>query len=139
MLTKFRSLLFACALTCLVTWLSAEQLQVHPVAAWIGAINLLTFLYMGRDKFAASHKLGRTPESTLLMLACAGGFPGLFTGRRLFNHKTSKKSFVITMWLLFAAQLGAAGWYFQDLEKLGLERKERPTTEVADQHLPQQP
>ena len=80
---------------------------------------------MGWDKTASISKLWRTPEQTFFLLALLGGFPGLFAARRLFNHKTTKQSFVTTMWILFALQVGAVTFYLHQtgLEVIGLEKK----------------
>lgn len=100
-----RSLLFALLFTIVGTIPLVEILHLSLGISWLAAINMVQFVYLGRDKWAAIHGLPRTPENTFFGLALGGGFPGLFLGRRLFNHKTSKRPFIIRMWLLFILQL----------------------------------
>jgi uncharacterized membrane protein YsdA (DUF1294 family) len=109
------------------------------IFSWFGGVNIVLFFMMGKDKAAATTGMGRTPESTLLLLAVAGGFPGLFAGRHIFNHKTSKVRFNALMWLLFLAELAAAGWWFSDLEKLGFEKKVPPEQVNVEKSPPLKP
>ena len=86
--------------------------MVDYIAAWFVTINISAFLAFARDKFAAKAGRSRTPEITLLTLGFAGGFPGVFLGRKVFNHKTKKLAFIIPMWTLFALQIVLSGWFF---------------------------
>ncbi|MCP4355070.1 MAG: DUF1294 domain-containing protein [Proteobacteria bacterium] len=86
------------------------------VGTWLLVINSVLFCAMGKDKLMAKLKWGRTPEGTLLWLAITGGFPGLFFGRFLFNHKSSKKEFIRPMWILFILQLILIIYYFSYLD-----------------------
>ncbi len=81
------------------------------------AVNGIIFLSMGRDKLAAASGLPRTPELSFFTLEILGGFPGLLLGRMIFNHKTSKVRFIIPMWLLFLAQVGALVWYYSPVSR----------------------
>lgn len=80
---------------------------------------------MGIDKSAARLGSKRVSERTLLWLAFLGGSPGLFLGRTIFGHKTSKQSFINAMWLVFAVQVAIIAWYFSgaDLSNIGLQQK----------------
>ncbi len=100
-----RSILFALFFGLAGTMTLVETLQLPLGISWLAAVNSVQLLYLARDKWAAIHQLPRTPENTFFALALLGGFPGLFAGRRLFNHKTSKRPFIIRMWLLFILQL----------------------------------
>jgi uncharacterized membrane protein YsdA (DUF1294 family) len=61
---------------------------------WYLAINLAGFLLAAGDKFAAKlESAQRVPESTLLVLAGLGAFPGESLAFSLFRHKTRKQSF----------------------------------------------
>lgn len=49
----------------------------------------------GMDKYKATKKLIRIPESTLLLFALLFGGIGAILGMVVFNHKTSKTKFRI--------------------------------------------
>lgn len=79
------------------------------------AVNLATFAAFGRDKRRARLGGWRVRESTLLLLALAGGTPGAFAGRAFFRHKTRKQPFVAQLWFVVILQVAGAaavGWYF---------------------------
>ena len=57
------------------------------------AINLLTFVLYGIDKYKAKHKHWRIPEAMLLWLAMLGGSPAALVAMHLFHHKTLHKKF----------------------------------------------
>jgi len=86
------------------------------IGTWLLIINIMLTFVMGKDKLMAKLKWGRTPEGALLWLAIAGGFPGLFLGRLLFNHKSSKKEFIRPMWILFILQIILVVYYFSYLD-----------------------
>jgi uncharacterized membrane protein YsdA (DUF1294 family) len=136
---KTRSLLFYGALSGGVGYGIHKLTGLHPIFCWFGGVNTVLFLVMAKDKAAATTGLRRTPESTLLLLAAAGGFPGLFAGRHLFNHKTSKVRFNTLMWLLFVAELAAAGWWFSDLERFGFEKKPPAEQQMSEKSPPLTP
>lgn len=55
------------------------------------AINAITFIIYGIDKWKARKNKWRIPESTLLLLAVFGGSIGAFLGMRVWRHKTMHK------------------------------------------------
>lgn len=57
------------------------------------AINLLTFVLYGIDKYKAKHNRWRIPELVLLWLAVLGGSPAALVAMHLFHHKTLHKKF----------------------------------------------
>ena len=59
---------------------------------WLIAINVVTFLVYGLDKFMAKTIPARVPELFLHLLALAGGFIGGWTGMFAFRHKTNWKA-----------------------------------------------
>jgi|GEM_PF-2420386 len=130
---KVRSILWGLLLATIFMLIFAQILGYTYIVGWFGGINLATFLVMGKDKMAAKSGMTRTPEAALLAMALAGGFPGLFAGRKIFNHKTTKASFVTAMWFLFVAQLIGAAYFIGNitstdamLSTIGIER-ETPT------------
>jgi uncharacterized membrane protein YsdA (DUF1294 family) len=70
---------------------------------FFAAINLLSFLSYGWDKYAALRGRWRTPERTLLVLSFLGG-PGAIAAIYFFKHKNRK-----TRYLIFAVPLVILG------------------------------
>ena len=61
------------------------------------AINLITFIIYGIDKYKSIKHKYRISESTLIILAILGGALGALSGIIIFHHKTKKKKFIITI------------------------------------------
>ena len=86
------------------------------LAVWLAAINAVTFLIFGLDKWKARRKMRRAsvrriPEKTLFLLALLGGSVGALLGMRVFHHKTLHKSFrygIPAIFILEAAAVLAA-------------------------------
>ena len=91
---------------------------LQVVLVELAAVNALTFLAFGCDKWMARRRSRRTPEKTLLFLAFLGGLVGAWAGMHVFRHKTRKPSFRIklalvsalnplwpTLWLIFTGRL----------------------------------
>ena len=57
------------------------------------AINAVTFLLYGIDKYKAKKGQWRISEATLLTMAAIGGSIGAWAGMRLWHHKTMHKKF----------------------------------------------
>ena len=57
------------------------------------AINALSFLLYGLDKYKAKKRKWRISEATLLLMAVIGGSIGAWAGMRLWHHKTMHKKF----------------------------------------------
>ena len=81
------------------------------------AINLLTFIAYGHDKWKSQHPhprgnkrhtRRRTPEATLLLLAALGGSIGALAAMYLFRHKTLHRKFTIGVPMILAAQVALA-------------------------------
>ena len=76
------------------------------VVTWVLAWTPGSFLLYGYDKLQAKRDGLRVPESSLMVVAAAGGFAGAITGMFRFRHKTRKTIFwVVNMGagLFFAA------------------------------------
>ena len=57
------------------------------------AVNSLTFLLYGMDKYKAKKGRWRISEATLLTMAAIGGSIGAWAGMRTWHHKTMHKKF----------------------------------------------
>lgn len=99
----------------------ASALLPHPLVMWLLLASVLTFVIYGGDKMAARKSWRRVPESTLLVLGLAGGWPGAVVGQQLFRHKTQKQPFrtyfVISV-LLNIAGLVALYWFYPNVISL---------------------
>lgn len=71
------------------------------------AVNVLTFVVFGLDKWKARRGRWRVPEATLLGLAALGGSVGAWLAMQLFRHKTQKKKFRYGVPVLFVLQVAA--------------------------------
>ena len=63
------------------------------VIYYLIAINILTFLVYGIDKWKARKGKWRISEATLLLLAAVGGSVGAWAGMSVWHHKTLHKKF----------------------------------------------
>ncbi|SFM91845.1 DUF1294 domain-containing protein [Rugamonas rubra] len=75
-----------------------------------GALSLVCFILYAIDKSAAVNGRWRTPESTLHLLALAGGWPGAILAQQWLRHKSSKLAFRIVFWCTVALNMGAFMW-----------------------------
>ena len=69
------------------------------------ALNLITFIIYGIDKFKAKKAKWRIPESTLLLLAVFGGSIGAWLGLQVWRHKTQHKKFHIGIPMILTLQV----------------------------------
>ncbi len=68
------------------------------VAAFYAGISLLTFTVYAWDKAAARAGRWRTAESTLHLLALAGGWPGALLAQQWLRHKSVKLACRALFW-----------------------------------------
>ena len=73
------------------------------------AINVVTFLIYGIDKWKAKHSSWRISEATLLILAVIGGSIGALLGMKVWHHKTQHKKFKYGLPLILLAQISLIG------------------------------
>jgi len=78
---------------------------------WVAALYVIaggiTFLAYAADKSAARNGSWRTPESTLHLLALAGGWPGALLAQQFLRHKSAKREFRQVFWLTVALNVAA--------------------------------
>lgn len=77
-----------------------------PLLYYLIAINAITFITYGIDKWKARKNKWRIPESTLLLLAVFGGGIGAFLGMRVWRHKTMHKKFKYGIPSILVLQIG---------------------------------
>ena len=80
--------------------------SLEYLLAYLGIINLISFLIMGNDKRKSKRNSFRTPESVLFLLALMGGSIGSILGMSIFRHKTKHWYFVVGMPLILIIQVG---------------------------------
>lgn len=61
-------------------------------------MSVLTVLVYAFDKSAAERRAWRTSESTLHLLAVAGGWPGALIAQQFLRHKSAKEEFRSVFW-----------------------------------------
>ena len=67
---------------------------LHSCLAYcLFAINAITFVVYGIDKYKAKKAKWRISEATLLSLAILGGSIGAWMGMRVWHHKTMHRKF----------------------------------------------
>ena len=76
--------------------LTDDLTGIVAICYWSG--SFIVFCLYWLDKVAAERDIRRTPESTLQLLALAGGWPGAWVAQQLFRHKTRKASFQTAFW-----------------------------------------
>ena len=74
------------------------------------AVNAVTFIVYGIDKYKAKHAKWRISEATLLLLAVIGGSIGAWCGMKVWHHKTMHKKFKYGVPMIFLLQLALAVW-----------------------------
>ena len=80
-------------------------LPLQVGAAYL-ALSLGCFVAYAIDKAAARKGNWRTPESTLLLIGLAGGWPGAVLAQQWLRHKTAKASFQRKFYLSVVLNLG---------------------------------
>ena len=80
-------------------------------ALYLAIMSLAAFIAFGVDKRRSKHRMWRTPERTLLLLAALGGSPGALFGMRVFHHKTRHRKFTVGVPFILAVQ-ALAVWFF---------------------------
>ena len=63
------------------------------LAYYLLAINAVTFIVYGIDKYKAKKAKWRISEAMLLLLAVLGGSIGAWIGMKVWHHKTMHKKF----------------------------------------------
>ncbi|WP_346838329.1 DUF1294 domain-containing protein [Microbulbifer sp. SAOS-129_SWC] len=103
--------LWLAALFALALALAAVLAYLPPALLfWPAFTSVVCLVLYARDKYAAVKDRWRTPELTLHLWSLLGGWPGAALGQRLFNHKTSKRSFRVVFWCTVIANSALIAW-----------------------------
>ncbi|MBP3774200.1 MAG: DUF1294 domain-containing protein [Bacteroidaceae bacterium] len=81
------------------------------ILIYLAGINAVAFICYGIDKWKARHARWRIPESTLLLLALAGGSLGAYIGIQAWHHKTLHRKFRYGVPAILLLQLVLASWF----------------------------
>ena len=80
------------------------------ILIYLLAVNTVTFIVYGIDKYKAKHAKWRISEATLLLLVVVGGSIGAWCGMKVWHHKTMHKKFKYGVPVIFLLQLALAVW-----------------------------
>lgn len=90
-----------------------NDLTLNIVLIYLVAINVVTFVVYGIDKYKAVRSKWRIPESTLIGLAVIGGSVGAWLGMKFWHHKTLHAKFRFGIPIILIAQVALAWWLMQ--------------------------
>jgi uncharacterized membrane protein YsdA (DUF1294 family)/cold shock CspA family protein len=91
-----------------------------PVLGLYLAASLAAFVFYAWDKTAAEKNRWRTKESTLHLIALAGGWPGALLAQKVLRHKSSKQSFQVVFWVTVVLNCAVLGWLLTPAGALAL-------------------
>ena len=80
------------------------------ILIYLLAVNAVTFIVYGIDKYKAKHAKWRISEATLLLLAVIGGSIGAWCGMKVWHHKTTHKKFKYGVPVILLLQVALAVW-----------------------------
>ena len=87
------------------------------LAYYLLAINVVTFIVYGIDKYKAKKAKWRIPEATLLLLAVLGGSIGAWMGMKVWHHKTMHKKFKYGIPAILLIQIALMAYLHMNLWK----------------------
>lgn len=76
------------------------------------AINAVTFIVYGIDKYKAKKAMWRISEATLLLLAVLGGSIGAWLAMRVWPHKTMHKKFKYGIPVILLIQIALMAYMY---------------------------
>ena len=89
---------------------------MEEIICYLLAVNLVTFLLYGIDKYKATKGKWRISEATLLTMAAIGGSIGAWAGMRLWHHKTMHKKFKYGIPVIIILQVALAVYLLTNFE-----------------------
>ena len=78
---------------------------MEEIICYLLAVNIVTFLLYGIDKYKAKKGKWRISEATLLTMAAIGGSIGAWVGMRIWHHKTMHKKFKYGIPVIISLQI----------------------------------
>ena len=85
---------------------------MSPVVIILFALNIVTLVLFGIDKYLAIHNRYRISEKSLLFLTIIGGSIGAISAQKLFRHKTIKFKYVLRIIILVQITVITIALYF---------------------------
>ena len=89
---------------------------MEEIICYLLAVNIVTFLLYGIDKYKAKKGKWRISESKLLTMAAIGGSIGAWAGMRLWHHKTMHKKFKYGIPVIIILQVALAVYLLTNFE-----------------------
>ena len=89
---------------------------MEEIICYLLAVNIVTFLLYGIDKYKAKKGKWRISEATLLLMAVIGGSIGAWAGMRLWHHKTMHKKFKYGIPIIIILQVALAVYLLTNFE-----------------------
>ena len=89
---------------------------MEEIICYLLAVNIVTFILYGIDKYKAKKGKWRISEATLLTMAAIGGSIGAWAGMRLWHHKTMHKKFKYGIPLIIIMQVALAVYLLTNFE-----------------------
>ena len=83
---------------------------MEEIICYLLAVNIVTFLLYGIDKYKAKKGRWRISEATLLLMAVIGGSIGAWGGMRIWHHKTMHKMFKYGIPVIIIFQVALAAY-----------------------------
>ena len=84
------------------------------LAYYLLAINAVTFIVYGIDKYKAKEAKWRIPEATLLLLAALGVSIRAWMGMKVWHHKTMHKKFKYRIPAILLIQIALMAYFYMN-------------------------
>lgn len=89
---------------------------MEEIICYLLAVNIVTFILYGIDKYKAKKGKWRISEATLLTMAAIGGSIGAWAGMRLWHHKTMHKKIKYGIPVIIILQVALAVYLLTNFE-----------------------
>ena len=89
---------------------------MEEIICYLLAVNIVTFLLYGIDKYKTKKGKWRISEATLLTMAAIGGSIGAWVGMRIWHHKTMHKKFKYGIPVIIILQVALAVYLLTNFE-----------------------